>query len=283
MRSSRRRRSTGSTVRAHCPSSRACCGPTAGSASSGTTSIRRSSGRRSSTPSSRRAGWRRLCHGQPPTAIWHPGSGRGIGARSLTLMHRTVLRCLARVDSMSWIAVRPEQEREEIKRRVGELLDTHPELAGRESFDLAVRNERVLGRKVVTQKLSQAEGRLGPWSPPMDRSNSRSSRPPHCRASMCECAVSASAGWLRSAVACQMLGRDLVAHVVGRVPIDGGTRLQLDSTTPLDRLAVLAGAEQECCPLFTFPRSRWTAAASGWECGRRQRAGRCSTHCSHPA
>jgi SAM-dependent methyltransferase len=43
---------------------------------------------------------------------------------------------LARVDSMSWIAVRPEQEREEIKRRVGELLDTHPELAGRESFDL---------------------------------------------------------------------------------------------------------------------------------------------------
>jgi len=43
---------------------------------------------------------------------------------------------LARVDSMSWIAVRPEQEREEIKRRVDELLDAHPELAGRESFDL---------------------------------------------------------------------------------------------------------------------------------------------------
>ncbi len=43
---------------------------------------------------------------------------------------------LARVDSMSWIAVRPEEEREEIKRRVGELLDTHPEVAGRESFDL---------------------------------------------------------------------------------------------------------------------------------------------------
>ena len=37
---------------------------------------------------------------------------------------------------MSWIAVRPEQERDEIKGRVGELLDTHPELAGRESFDL---------------------------------------------------------------------------------------------------------------------------------------------------
>ena len=115
---------------------------------------------------------------------------------------------LARVDSMSWIAVRPEQEREEIRRRVGELLDTHPELAGRDSFDLAVRNQRVLGRKANrsdTLAVTKPSGRLGPWSPPMDRSNSRSSRPPHCRASMCECAVSASAGWLRSAVACQML------------------------------------------------------------------------------
>ena len=43
---------------------------------------------------------------------------------------------LARVDSMSWIAARPVDEREDIKRRVGALLDTHPSLAGRDNFDL---------------------------------------------------------------------------------------------------------------------------------------------------
>ena len=41
--------------------------------------------------------------------------------------------------------------------------------------------------------------------------------------------------------------RDLVTHVVGRAPIDGGTRLQLDATTPLDQLALLVEAEQGCC------------------------------------
>lgn len=43
---------------------------------------------------------------------------------------------LARVDSMSWIAVLPEQEREEVKGRVNELVDTHPQLAGQVRFEL---------------------------------------------------------------------------------------------------------------------------------------------------
>jgi hypothetical protein len=43
---------------------------------------------------------------------------------------------LERVDSMSWIAVLREHEREQIKRRVGGLVDSHPQLAGYESFDL---------------------------------------------------------------------------------------------------------------------------------------------------
>lgn len=46
--------------------------------------------------------------------------------------------------------------------------------------------------------------------------------------------------------------RDLVTHVVERSQIDGGVRLQLDSTTPLDRLVLLVAAEQRCCSFFTF-------------------------------
>ena len=46
--------------------------------------------------------------------------------------------------------------------------------------------------------------------------------------------------------------RDLVTHVVDRVAIEGGTRLQLDTTTPLDQLALLVGAEQGCCGFFAF-------------------------------
>jgi SAM-dependent methyltransferase len=43
---------------------------------------------------------------------------------------------LARVDSMSFVAVLPEPEREAIFERVRLLMDTHPQLAGREQFDL---------------------------------------------------------------------------------------------------------------------------------------------------
>jgi hypothetical protein len=46
--------------------------------------------------------------------------------------------------------------------------------------------------------------------------------------------------------------RDVVRHVVDRLPIDGGTRLQLDTDAPLDRLALLVAAEQGCCNFFAF-------------------------------
>lgn len=46
--------------------------------------------------------------------------------------------------------------------------------------------------------------------------------------------------------------RDLVTRVVDRSSIDGGTRLQLDVTTPLDQLALLVAAEQACCSFFAF-------------------------------
>ncbi|MGI8983184.1 MAG: MerR family transcriptional regulator [Acidimicrobiales bacterium] len=46
--------------------------------------------------------------------------------------------------------------------------------------------------------------------------------------------------------------RDLVAHVVARTPVEGGTRLQLDAATPLDQLATLMWAEQSCCSFFAF-------------------------------
>ena len=46
--------------------------------------------------------------------------------------------------------------------------------------------------------------------------------------------------------------RDLVGHVVGRTPIDGGVRLELETATPLDQLAMLIRAEQGCCSFFAF-------------------------------
>ena len=41
-----------------------------------------------------------------------------------------------------------------------------------------------------------------------------------------------------------------MGHVVNRIPIDGGTRLQLDTDVPLDQLALLVAAEQRCCSFF---------------------------------
>lgn len=46
--------------------------------------------------------------------------------------------------------------------------------------------------------------------------------------------------------------RDVVGHVLDRVPIDGGTRLLLDADVPLDQLALLVAAEQRCCSFFAF-------------------------------
>jgi len=45
---------------------------------------------------------------------------------------------------------------------------------------------------------------------------------------------------------------DLVSHVIDRSGVDGGSRLQLDAETPLDRLALLVKAEQGCCSFFRF-------------------------------
>lgn len=42
------------------------------------------------------------------------------------------------------------------------------------------------------------------------------------------------------------------AHVVDRVPIDGGTRLRLDTDIRLDQVALLVAAEQRRCSLFAF-------------------------------
>ncbi len=46
--------------------------------------------------------------------------------------------------------------------------------------------------------------------------------------------------------------RDVVGHVVGRTPVDGGIRLELDPGAPLDQLALLMRAEQGCCSFFAF-------------------------------
>lgn len=46
--------------------------------------------------------------------------------------------------------------------------------------------------------------------------------------------------------------RDVVAHVVDREVIDGGTRVRLDAATPLDQLALLVAAEHGCCSFFAF-------------------------------
>ena len=40
--------------------------------------------------------------------------------------------------------------------------------------------------------------------------------------------------------------------MVDRATIDGGIRLQMDATTPLDQLALLVRDEQGCCSFFAF-------------------------------
>lgn len=74
--------------------------------------------------------------------------------------------------------------------------------------------------------------------------------------------------------------RDVVGHVVDRVPVDGGTRLQLDTDVPLDQLALLVAAEQGCCAASSPSPSPWTAGVWRWRCVRRRRARRWSTPCS---
>ena len=44
----------------------------------------------------------------------------------------------------------------------------------------------------------------------------------------------------------------LLSHTETREPIDGGVRLTMAPTTPLDELIRLAAAEQTCCQFFTF-------------------------------
>ncbi len=46
--------------------------------------------------------------------------------------------------------------------------------------------------------------------------------------------------------------QELLAHVTGREAIDGGVRLRLAATTPLERLARLCAAEHACCGFFAF-------------------------------
>lgn len=46
--------------------------------------------------------------------------------------------------------------------------------------------------------------------------------------------------------------KDFGVHVAVRTPIDGGVRLQLDPSAPLDELARLMKAEQACCAFFAF-------------------------------
>jgi hypothetical protein len=46
--------------------------------------------------------------------------------------------------------------------------------------------------------------------------------------------------------------REVASRAVGRTPVDGGIRLQFAPGAPLDRLALLAGAEQGCCSFFSF-------------------------------
>jgi DNA-binding transcriptional MerR regulator len=46
--------------------------------------------------------------------------------------------------------------------------------------------------------------------------------------------------------------REVASRAVGRTPVDGGIRLQFAPGAPLDRLALLVGAEQGCCSFFSF-------------------------------
>jgi DNA-binding transcriptional MerR regulator len=44
----------------------------------------------------------------------------------------------------------------------------------------------------------------------------------------------------------------LLTHASGRSAIDGGVRVELDGTTPLDELIRLTAAEHDCCRFFNF-------------------------------
>ncbi len=44
----------------------------------------------------------------------------------------------------------------------------------------------------------------------------------------------------------------LLVHVSNREPIDGGVRVTVDGSTPLDELMRLTAAEQSCCQFFNF-------------------------------
>lgn len=66
-----------------------------------------------------------------------------------------------------------------------------------------------------------------------------------------------------AAIACTLQGPDATAerlgewadvmvHVTSRSAVDGGVRLQLDPSAPLDHIVVLAAAEQRCCAFFAF-------------------------------
>jgi DNA-binding transcriptional MerR regulator len=46
--------------------------------------------------------------------------------------------------------------------------------------------------------------------------------------------------------------QDLLANVTGRTAVDDGVRLTFGPATPLDRIARLAAAEQDCCRFFRF-------------------------------
>jgi MerR family copper efflux transcriptional regulator len=46
--------------------------------------------------------------------------------------------------------------------------------------------------------------------------------------------------------------RDVMAHVTARTPLTGGIRFELDAGIPLDRVARLMVAEQDCCRFFAF-------------------------------
>lgn len=75
--------------------------------------------------------------------------------------------------------------------------------------------------------------------------------------SACGCVSEAPPSIACTLDAAQMPGRleewkGLLTHVVAREAIDGGVRLQFDSSAPMEQLARLAGAEQDCCGFFAF-------------------------------
>ncbi len=66
----------------------------------------------------------------------------------------------------------------------------------------------------------------------------------------------------RAPIACSLSGTDMarrledwnsvLGQVTGRVPLAGGTRMELSDDAQLPALAALVEAEQTCCPFFSF-------------------------------